>query len=194
MSACPTPAALEAVGRAGVFTPEAARRCEALLGLGRGRLSAAGFRYIRSERLWVKGRLPSSPRHRAAVAEAFLAWHEAGHPFGTFCVEPKLFYRSPAGGPRHLDPDALLIRTGRVWAVEVDRGTEGPKALCRKWWRYREFMDERAYLALLVVAPERRAPSVRETLGRAALPAVVLKDFALFLRPDVRAADGCRSR
>lgn len=178
MSASLTPAAREALFRAGALTPAGKRGLETLLGLGPEALKEAGYRYAPRLHLWMRRQPPEHPRHRALVTEAWVAWLKAGHAPGTFVIEPRLPYRSPAGGPRHLDPDALLAREGRVWALEVDRGTEGVRDLLHKWWRYREFGAEASPLALLVLAPPSRRHMLEVTLAKAGVAARLVTSLA----------------
>ena len=161
------------------------------LAVGRGALKEMGYRYDPKLRLWMIGRRPAHPRHRAELASMFATWVEAGHMPDTFVIEPRLPYRSPAGGERHLDPDGLLISSGTIWALEVDRGSEGRKDLVHKWWRYREFGEEVTALPLVVVAPPSRHALIRETLAGAGVWARISRTLPVgILSEDLTKTDG----
>ncbi|MHB1842310.1 MAG: replication-relaxation family protein [Sulfobacillus sp.] len=135
-------------------------------------LKRAGFTYRRSHRLWCRGPLPRLRAHQLAVAQLLVDMVALGHPPEVLTVEPRLPYRSPAGGARSLDPDALLHLGGMPVAVEVDRGTESGTVLRHKWWRYREYGQEVVPLRLVVVAPLSRLDLVAATLAQCTLAEV----------------------
>ncbi len=170
----------ESVLRAAVLDPAAARLLERQMGLPRRGVGGLGYRYDRRRHLWIRGR-PAHLAHRLEVARCLVAWLTGGHPAASFIVEPRLPYRSPAGGERSLDPDALFQASGRPWALEVDRGTEGERHLRHKIWRYREFLAERARIRVLFVVPAEREAVIRRLAREAVLPLEVTGDFATWL-------------
>lgn len=132
-------------------------------------LKAAGFAYHRPLGLWCRGPVPRLVDHQLAVAQLLVDLLGLGHPPGALTVSPHLRYRSPAGGQRSLDPDALLHLGGLPVAVEVDRGTESGTVLRHKWWRYREYGQEVVALPLVVVAPPSRTDLITTTLAACGL-------------------------
>lgn len=165
MSSFRHPTALEAARAVGALTPAQMRR------LWGGRGHPEGFSYDRRRRLWLADKRPPFPLHAVLLMEVYLHWLEAGHTAMTFLPEPQLPYRSPSGGRRHLDPDALFMMQGAPVALEVDRGTEGRRALVHKWWRYREYQSEAYPLEVVVLGPASRVGILRETLSVAGLVA-----------------------
>lgn len=169
----PHPVLPEAVRRLGVLSAHQRHKLEPW-GLSQTALRAGGFCYHPSGRLWCLGPVPRLLDHQLAVGEVVVQWAELGHHLDAVTIAPCLPYRSPAGGRRSLDPDALLHGGGLPVAVEVDRGTESGTVLRHKWWRYREYGQEVVALPLIVVAPTSRLRLIASTLARAGLERVGL--------------------
>lgn len=161
----------EAVRRLGVLSARQRRQLEGV-GASRQALRRAGFAYHPGRRVWCQGSMPRLLAHQLAVAELLVAAVALGQDPTALTISPLLPYRSPAGGKRSLDPDALLRLGGLPVAIEVDMGTESARVLRHKWYRYREYRQEVVALPLLVVAPPGRHRLVRATLVASGLDRV----------------------